>query len=249
MDERGVRAARYFSAEGDDEGSKPLTWLFVALAVVAALVLLMARTSPAIAGTLSGATLSSDDDDGDDDDDDGTDGDGTDGDGTDGDAAAAGDETGTDGDTGNDTVRAATVDTAAATVDTTAGTTTAGETTLGGTTATGETTVGGTTVGDETFDDTTTGDTTGDGTTIGDTTGLAEFAGLLPDDDVLGLQLNRGAAAPKAAADEVLGAGLVAAAPGDTGVLPFTGGQIATFLAAAAGLIGAGGVLAKRRRG
>lgn len=245
MDDRAVRTSLFFAVDDDEEPSKRWLGVFVALAFVAALVLLLARTSPAIAASTSGSVLASEGDEDDDDDgDDATDG-GDGDDGTDGEAAAAGgDETATDGDTVNNTVTAATVDTAP-----TADTATTGDTTAGDTTATGENTVGGTTVGDDTVDDTTTGDTTGDGTTVGDTTGLAEFAGLLPDDEVLGLQINRGAAAPKAAADQVLGAGLAAAAPGDTGVLPFTGGQIATVLAAAASLIGAGGLLAKRRRG
>lgn len=245
MDHRAARMA--FALSDTEEYESPrrgaFIYLFVALSCVVALVLLMARAAPAWAsgGTVAVAGL---DDDDDDDDDDGTD-DGTgDGDtGTVGDNATA-DDTVTGQGVDDETVTVATVDATADTAQTDDTVTVATvDTTADDTTLTGETTVGGTTIGDDTADDTTTGDT------------IEEFAGLLPDEEVLGSRLSRGAPADVLGAAQVRGAQVAAGAAEDgegvlrEGVLPFTGGQIASLVGAALGLIGAGGLLAKRRRG
>jgi LPXTG-motif cell wall-anchored protein len=66
------------------------------------------------------------------------------------------------------------------------------------------------------------------------------------DDDVEGKVIrNAQPETAPAAAPQVLG-NQVEAAPG--GALPFTGANIASFLAAAAGLIGSGSVIMRRRR-
>jgi LPXTG-motif cell wall-anchored protein len=65
------------------------------------------------------------------------------------------------------------------------------------------------------------------------------------DDDVEGKVIRNAQPEAPAAAPQVLG-NQVEAAPG--GALPFTGANIAGFLAAAAGLIGSGTLFVRRRR-
>lgn len=66
------------------------------------------------------------------------------------------------------------------------------------------------------------------------------------DDDVLGKVVHRAVPKAPAAAPQVQAGGIEAGAPAST--LPFTGAELGGFLAAAAGMIGSGALLARKRR-
>ena len=232
MDQRAIAASMALGYQEDEPRARGLMfWLFVALTFFAVLTLLVARATPALATTTTSST--SDDDD---DDDDGSDGSGSgsgSGDDDDVEAARIDDDSDSDSDSGDAVRDTQSVDSGSG-KDSDSGSGSVNNDSIDSKDSSNADSVGGVVI-DRPDEPSKQDDTkTGDG---GD------------DDDVLGKVVRR--AVPKTpAAPQVQAGGAVAgesaAAPG--GVLPFTGASVLAFLGSAAALIGAGSVLARRRR-
>lgn len=243
MNERVVHASVLLSGVEDEErrGRRGLS-LFIVLALLAVVVLFVARAEPALAvtsGTVSGTSVDDDDDD-----DDGS-GDGSgsgSGDDSGADVQAAQQNTDDTGDTGDTQDGGASVN-----VDTDSGNTVGGDTAS----KSGGTSVGGDTVGTgpsapTSGTDTDAGADTADGDT--DDTRDDNVGGevtVKPVDRVEG-KIIRNAQPEVVTAPGLLGERVQADDGG--GVLPFTGASIVAFLGSAAALVGSGTILARRRR-